>query len=159
MCLVSRQLGFVISPKFSYYLVPRSTTSPLILSYESIQTSDVSRFFSFPSSFLLLLFFLFFSFSHHRPHWVIRAPFSPQDPLLPLATWQSTRITPTVSPTRHTAPRSSSPFNSTRIETRQKSNASHFGRLGFNRFQRPGERGPLIGIGAFERRAIERIWR
>lgn len=53
MCLVSRQLGFVISPKFSYYLVPRTTTSPLILSYESIQTSDVSRFFRFllPSSF------------------------------------------------------------------------------------------------------------
>lgn len=83
MCLVSRQLGFVISPKFSYYLVPRSTTSPLILSYESIQTSDVSRFFSFPSSFLLLLFFLFFFLSlaigpigSFAPHFPLKIPSS-----------------------------------------------------------------------------------
>lgn len=138
MCLVSRQLGFVISPKFSYYLVPRSTTSPLILSYESIQTSDVSRFFSFPSSFLLLLFFLFFSFSRHRPHWVIRAPFSPQDPLLPLATWQSTRITPTVSPTRHTAPRSSSPFNSTRDRRAMRAISGDSVSIGFNDLVKEG---------------------
>lgn len=138
MCLVSRQLGFVISPKFSYYLVPRSTTSPLILSYESIQTSDVSRFFSFPSSFLLLLFSLFFSFSRHRPHWVIRAPFSPQDPLLLLATWQSTRITPTVSPTRHTAPRSSSPFNSTRGRRAMRAISGDSVSIGFNDLVKEG---------------------
>lgn len=138
MCLVSRQLGFVISPKFSYYLVPRSTTSPLILSYESIQTSDVSRFFSFPSSFLLLLFFLFFSFSRHRLHWVIRAPFSPQDPLLPLATWQSTRITPTVSPTRHTAPRSNSPFNSTRDRRAMRAISGDSVSIGFNDLVKEG---------------------
>lgn len=75
MCLVSRQLGFVISPKFSYYLVPRSTTSPLILS------SLVSRHPTFRvlSLFSVSSFFFFFfptivPIGLFAPHFPLKIP-------------------------------------------------------------------------------------
>lgn len=127
MCLVSRQLGFVISPKFSYYLVPRSTTSPLILSSLVREHPDIRRFAFFVSFFLPSSFFLSF-LPRHRPHWVIRAPFSPQDPPATSSLLCNQRVSPTVSPT---ASRLSSPFNSSSHSNarvpRRKS------RLGFNR--------------------------
>lgn len=166
MCLVSRQLGFVISPKFSYYLVPRSTTSPLILSSLVREHPDIRRFaflfFLFPFSFLLLLLFFppSLPLGYSRPIFPSRSPSSPLSTSLLLC---NQRVSPTNSPT---APRLSSPFNSTRIETRQKcAMRAIFGRLGFNRrFSTIGVKEgllplPLIGIGAFERRAIESIWR
>lgn len=167
MCLVSRQLGFVISPKFSYYLVPRSTTSPLILSSLVREHPDIRRF-------AFLFFFVSFFLPPPPPFFPTIAPiglFAPHFPLKissspPLSTSLllcNQRVSPTNSPT---APRLSSPFNSTRIETRQKcAMRAIFGRLGFNRrFSTIGVKEgllplPLIGIGAFERRAIESIWR
>lgn len=93
MCLVSRQLGFVISPKFSYYLVPRSTTSPLILSSLVSQHPDILRF-AFSPFFLSLPFF----FSPPLSPSGYSRPIFPSRSRHELATLQSTRIT-TVSPT------------------------------------------------------------
>lgn len=77
MCLVSRQLGFVISPKFSYYLVPRSTTSPLILSSLVSQHPDILRF-AFSPFFLSLPFFFFFPtivpIGLFAPHFPLKIP-------------------------------------------------------------------------------------
>lgn len=125
MCLVSRQLGFVISPKFSYYLVPRSTTSPLILSSLVPEHPDILRFASPPPPLSLFPFSSFFFSPSHR---VIRAPFSPQDPATSLATLQSTRINDRFSNCMFSLPpRSSLPFNSRSfIQTRVRMRGEPF---------------------------------